>query len=290
MKKMIMLLMAGLLLTGVAYAQQDPDDPGIQDSLIIGCLQDHVDSSNSYQFRFVQIYAVCDDSVFYYNLPLKWIAPLGGVTCGTGTTYNFPLNQWDDAYDTVIASQNYVRQFGFCNLAPESHNPPLFTNGQRVHGWSLRFIIAPNTRSQLIVLDTTWDDRSGSVAFTNELGEIEITPGVQRGFMSTGVVGADEPATQIPAEFALMQNYPNPFNPETNIEFMLPKEQDVYLSVYNLLGQQVRTLVNARVEAGRHVAHWDGKNDNGTVVPSGVYFYRLYTPEFSQTNKMVMVR
>jgi hypothetical protein len=287
MKKLIMLLMAGLFMTGVAYSQ----DPGIQDSLIIVAQSgDHLDSLPIFQFKFVRIYAVTDDSIAYYNLPLKWDAPLGGVTCGPGTSYFPPILNWAIQYDTVISSQSYVRQFGFCDISENDHNPKLMTNGQRVHSWSLRFIISPNTPSQLVVFDTTWDDRNGSVSFSDEMGELVITPGFQRGFLSLGVVGVDEGVAQVPNEFALKQNYPNPFNPETNIEFNLPKEQDVYLSVFNLLGQQIRTLVDTKLEAGRHVAHWDGKNDNGVGVPSGVYFYRLYTPEFSQTNKMVLVR
>jgi hypothetical protein len=291
MKKLLMLLMASLFITGVAFAQQDPEDPGIQDSLIIGCLLSHVDSTNTYQFLPVQIYAVTDDSVMYYNLPLKWTAPFGGVSVGPGTQYNPPLSGWDEHYDTVVTSQNFVRQFGIANTGINSNNPPLLTNGQRVLGWSLRFIVAPNTRSQLVVLDTCYDDRLMSVMFSpSQLGEAEVTPGVQRGFFSIGRVAVDDNGAVIPNEFALEQNYPNPFNPETNIEFMLPKAQNVSLSVYNLLGQQIRTLVNSNLEAGRHVAHWDGKNDNGAAVPSGVYFYRIYTPEFAQTNKMVLVR
>jgi len=293
MKKLIMLLMAGLLITGIAYAQQDPEDPGRQDSLIIYCDTPHVDSTNTYQNRLIQIFARTDDSVYYYALPLKWTAPLGGISFGTGTLYYDPILHWDEHYDTVLTTEGFVRQFGFCNTREESDHAPLFTNYDRIHSWTLRLIIAPNTRSQWVRLDTCFDDRVGRVAFTNELGEIEITPGIMPCTLEVGhpeEQGINDDQTIIPDEYALLQNYPNPFNPETNIEFNLPREQDVSLSVYNLLGQQIRTLVNARVEAGRHVAHWDGQNEYGVAVPSGVYFYRLYTPEFSQTNKMILVR
>ncbi len=291
MKKLIMLLMAGLMLTGVAYAQQDPDDPGDQDSMIVVCVPNYVDSTNTYQPILVQVYAVTDDSMMYYNLPLRWIAPLGGFSpTGVNTQYQPPVSLWDVRFDTVRTTENYIRQFGIANMYVTSHNPPLLTNGNRTLMWALRFIVAPNTRSQIAYLDTTFDPVVGQTAFSDELGDIEITPGFSRGVLYIHPLGANDPVTQIPDEYALLQNYPNPFNPETNIEFNLPKEQDVYVSVFNLLGQQIRTLVNTRLEAGKHMTHWDGKNDNGVGVPSGVYFYRLYTSEFSQTNKMVLVR
>jgi hypothetical protein len=124
-----------------------------------------------------------------------------------------------------------------------------------------------------------WDD-----------GMTEYTPRFVAGSIRIRPVGVEEENEAIPHEFALKQNYPNPFNPETNVEFALPKEQDVSLVVYNLLGQEVKTLVNTRLAAGWHQAHWDGRNVQGSDVPSGVYFYRLYTPEFSQTSKMILLR
>jgi hypothetical protein len=287
MKQLATFLMVCLLVAGIAKAQ----DPGLQDSLIVSVINDHVDSSSQFQFRSCQIFAVTDDSVMFYNLPLRWNAPAGGVACGTGTQYFQPLLQWNEKYDTVMMSQNYVRQIGWADLGIDTlPHPPLLTNMQRVNAWTLRFSISPNTRSQLVTLDTCWDDRNGSVCFGLIGGLVQVNPAFQRGFMSIGVVGVDENEVSIPVEYALEQNYPNPFNPETNIEFSLPKEQDVSVSVFNLLGQQVRTLVNSRMAAGNHTVRWDGKNDNGANVPSGIYFYKMYTPEFSKTNKMVMVR
>jgi hypothetical protein len=121
-------------------------------------------------------------------------------------------------------------------------------------------------------------------------GMTEFDPKFVAGSLRIRPVGVEEGNEAIPHEFALKQNYPNPFNPETNVEFALPKEQDVSLVVYNLLGQEVKTLVNTRLAAGWHQAHWDGRNEQGSDVPSGVYFYRLYTPEFSQTSKMILLR
>lgn len=70
-----------------------------------------------------------------------------------------------------------------------------------------------------------------------------------------------------------LSNYPNPFNPETKIRFELPEPAQVSLIIYNLLGEEVRTLVNTDLEANFHTIRWDGKNDSGEEVPSGVYIY-----------------
>jgi hypothetical protein len=94
----------------------------------------------------------------------------------------------------------------------------------------------------------------------------------------------------IPATFALDQNYPNPFNPVTNIAFKLPKATDVNLVVYNILGQKIKTLVSKKLRAGSYSYTWNGLNDSGIRVPSGVYFYRIVTKNNSDIKKMVLVK
>jgi len=95
-----------------------------------------------------------------------------------------------------------------------------------------------------------------------------------------GVSGAG-----LPGSFALNQNYPNPFNPTTDIAFDLPKASQVELTVYNVLGQEVTTLVNGKLDAGTHVIMWDAGS-----VSSGVYFYRLQAENFSETKKMMLLK
>jgi hypothetical protein len=279
-----------MLLTGVSalYAQQDPDDPGIQDSLIIDVPDNHVDSSSSYQFRFVNINAVTDDSVIGLFLPVKWHTPLGGVTIGPGTVFSWPLNNWDHS-DTVILSLNYVRILAVaCSMGPPECDP-LFTNGQRLQIIALRLIIAPNAHSQLIVFDTTYDDRLGEVVFTDELGEIEITPAIQRGYLSVGSVGIGNDKG-LPESFTLAQNYPNPFNASTAIEFSLSAESDIELTIYDILGRNVLTLVSGRFEAGNHSIVWDGTDYSGRETQSGVYFYAFRAEGQIAINKMIMIK
>lgn len=94
----------------------------------------------------------------------------------------------------------------------------------------------------------------------------------------------------LPEGFNLSQNHPNPFNPETNIEFALPQGADVSLTVYNVLGREVRLLQSGWMAAGQHQVRFDGRDDNGAPLASGVYFYRLRAGTFEDTRKMVLLK
>lgn len=93
-----------------------------------------------------------------------------------------------------------------------------------------------------------------------------------------------------PQDFALAQNYPNPFNPSTMIQYELPRAVHVQLAIYNLLGEKVRTLIDEKESAGVKQITWDGRNDRGEAVSSGVYLYRLQVGEFVLTKKMALLR
>lgn len=94
----------------------------------------------------------------------------------------------------------------------------------------------------------------------------------------------------IPTSFALQQNYPNPFNPNTQISYDLPNDVNVVLKIYNMVGQEVRTLVNEQKTAGAYTATWDGRSNAGSKVASGVYLYVLRAGQFVQTKKMTLVK
>jgi len=92
------------------------------------------------------------------------------------------------------------------------------------------------------------------------------------------------------SQYPLAQNYPNPFNPETDISYNLPQGCHVKLSVFNIMGQKVRTLVDEYQTAGHKTVQWDGRDHIGEEVASGVYFYRLQAGEYSQVRKMLMLK
>ena len=107
------------------------------------------------------------------------------------------------------------------------------------------------------------------------------------GGVSDGITTA--PST-VPGSYKLDQNYPNPFNPSTMIKYSLPQSGIVKLVVYDVLGREVRTLVNGAMPAGAQETRWDGKNSNGQTVGSGIYFYKLTAGSFTATKKMTLIK
>ena len=131
--------------------------------------------------------------------------------------------------------------------------------------------------------DTTmwWRVRGESVCGAGAWSEI---------WQFTDVEELDDEEGNMPAGFALRQNYPNPFNPQTRIKYALAKATQVKIVIYNLLGQRVKTLVDERQTAGHQETLWDGKDEKGNEVASGIYFYQLKAGQFKQTRRMVLIR
>ena len=94
----------------------------------------------------------------------------------------------------------------------------------------------------------------------------------------------------IPNTFALLQNFPNPFNPSTEIRFQLPDNGYVELSIYNMAGQKVKSLISNNMEPGYHSVIWDGLSDTGTLVSTGMYFYRIQSGLNKDTRKMLFIK
>ena len=107
--------------------------------------------------------------------------------------------------------------------------------------------------------------------------------------VNTAVASADE-GSLLPSEYALFQNYPNPFNPSTQISFDVPNSEFVTLRVYNLLGQDVKMLINQSMAPGRYTVEWNGNDMLNNDVASGVYFYELRGESFISRKKMLLIR
>lgn len=95
---------------------------------------------------------------------------------------------------------------------------------------------------------------------------------------------------QVPDEYFVSQNYPNPFNPETTIQFQIPESQTIQLVIYSVTGQAVRTLIDQSFSKGKHKIKWDGKDDSGNLVSSGIYFYQLHGEKYTQIKKMLLTK
>jgi len=101
---------------------------------------------------------------------------------------------------------------------------------------------------------------------------------------------AESGPSEMPNTYSLAQNYPNPFNPSTTIEFNMADNGHVKVDVFNLLGQHVKTLLDGQAEAGFNQVQWDGTNNTGESVASGVYFYRLSADNYTETKKMTLLK
>lgn len=95
---------------------------------------------------------------------------------------------------------------------------------------------------------------------------------------------------EVPTSFRIEQNYPNPFNPETTIIYKIGDPGPVKVTIYNALGQQIRSLVDEIQDVGEYRVSWNGKNDRGVGVSSGIYFYRFETRGFQAVRKMTLLR
>jgi hypothetical protein len=105
---------------------------------------------------------------------------------------------------------------------------------------------------------------------------------------ATGV--ASQNVISVPRDFSLAQNYPNPFNPSTVIRFGLPTAEEVTLTIYNVLGQPVRALMNGKQAAGYHDVTWDSRDNAGNIVGPGMYLYNLKSSSISLTRKMLLIK
>ncbi|NWF88766.1 MAG: choice-of-anchor D domain-containing protein [Ignavibacteriaceae bacterium] len=97
-------------------------------------------------------------------------------------------------------------------------------------------------------------------------------------------------APELPIDYALFQNYPNPFNPTTNIRFSIPETNDVTISIFNALGEEIRTLTLGQVDRGTYSMKWDGRDNAGSYVSSGMYIYKMISGSFTKSLKMMFIK
>jgi len=196
------------------------------------------------------------------------------ASLGGGGTNNMRANLFFGGTDTSLTSLTplnatalVLHQASFYSSSPADTNVAYYVGQQINNGQKFRF------RIYAYYLSTSTSN--SKYIYTQNI----IVKG------TTTAATSVEATPEIPAQFELEQNYPNPFNPSTNISFSLNKEGMTKLVVYNLIGQEVATLLNRSMQAGNHSMKFDASN-----LPTGVYIYRLITPEQSLTKKMMLVR
>jgi len=109
-------------------------------------------------------------------------------------------------------------------------------------------------------------------------------------FSPSNSVGVDNRSETLPQGFALEQNFPNPFNPFTTLRYDLPEDALVNITIYDMMGRKVKTLINDQQTAGYRSLQWNATNDAGSPVSAGIYLYMIQAEEFSQTRKMVLLK
>ena len=139
--------------------------------------------------------------------------------------------------------------------------------GQPINEATVRFVV--NSTDGIDTVDVTGEDR---VLYVNRYD-----------YLSTE-------SDLLPTEYALHENFPNPFNPSTTLRFDLPYAGDVSLTIYNMLGQKVKSFDMRGIQAGKHTLRWNATNDLGEKVGTGVYLYQLQTKDFMKTRKMIFMK
>ncbi|MCH9007585.1 T9SS type A sorting domain-containing protein [candidate division KSB1 bacterium] len=126
----------------------------------------------------------------------------------------------------------------------------------------------------------------------SELSQLQATADAAQAAWDDFIVSVEPlSSATVPRQFALDQNYPNPFNPATEISYSLPRPAEVWLEIFNLLGQKVRSLLqHEKQAAGRCTVFWDGRDDFGRSAASGIYLYRITAGDFIRTMKMTLLK
>jgi len=225
---------------------------------------------------------------------LNWQAPLNAVS-QTDTSIVYSLSDLGSAVLDFSASPlHYTRASGHSLVVANQQNP-FYSFEVFRKKWSNK---ALTSVYGFVEVDTESDEKSVSVKFyemdssgssMEELYRITVT--------SKNATELTREPSEIPTSDLSSQSYPNPFNRETLIEYVLPQASEVVLTVYDVSGREVVTLVRSSQEAGSHTIHWNGKNDAGAQVTSGVYFYRIIAvsnrsrgESFSVTKKIVYMK
>ena len=152
--------------------------------------------------------------------------------------------------------------------------------------WKMNGVVIAQDRSFSLIPNKTWPISnlitgivSDGIAADSVVWQLQVLP-----------TKVSDPAMQMPDTYALHQNYPNPFNPSTEIRFELPSATFVRLTVHNIHGQMVKTLVSGMMQAGVHNITWNARDFSGNAVPSGIYYYTLRTKAFVQTRKLILIK
>lgn len=280
--KLLITLLTFLLIAALpTFAQDDQGDP---DSLIL--VTSVPDAANFDGTFVVELWCWNDVNwVMGVAVGFEWENENLILTSATNST-GWPFSY---LYNGTIGNSNTTKKFQFVSTALDTADALRGSTERKLLGtWN--FTLTTWDAGDYIFLDT--NEYEAGVEYTMESndgsGSVSYTPVWALGdgglFVRDPSDADDESEDLLPTTYSLKQNYPNPFNPETGIEFALPTSGAYKLTIFNVLGQVVKTFED-EAEAGWHKVSWDA-SDNG----SGVYFYRLTAGDFTDTKKMVFLK
>jgi len=222
----------------------------------------------------------------YGNTNRKW------VTVPAGCRMDPPSTVWDFGFlvtDGFVDTTGVDDMILFGGIANSGGLP----TGAMQHMFSLNFRpVSTSASVQNLSFDSIKVGDAGDWVFSDVNGST-FPPGFGGGMtfkVKSIDMAADDIAPVVPHSFALNQNYPNPFNPTTKVSFSVERKTDVNISIFNILGQKVFTLVSGTMDPGVYDREWPGTDQNGSQVASGIYFYKMTAGDFVQTRKMLLMR
>ncbi len=221
------------------------------------------------------------DAQWYFNIKAidnaGWSGPVASIgPFIIGPAPAAPDSLWC-AKDTVELAETFTLEW---NAVVGTESYKLFEDGVLAYeGTQTDFSLSCDEEREY-VYDLYTCNNCGCNDTTVQFTVIAVLP--------SAVEDIDHPS--LPTELTLQQNFPNPFNPTTRIEFALPRASFVTLDVYNIIGRQIRTLVNQRLTAGYKAVTWNGRDNSGNQVSSGMYLYRLRTDFGIETRKMLLLK
>ena|GEM_PF-3492478 len=201
-----------------------------------------------------------------------------GARLDEGTSYDsfrLPPVPPQGAFDIRFTGDTYMtKEFGGEILiqAAEEHFPLTL----KIEVPDDRTFVLTEFQGETIITEHMLDYQSELMLVNSEVDRLQL-----REYSATA---------EVPLQYSLSQNYPNPFNPVTTIQYQIPEQVSVRLEIYNMLGQQVRSLVNDVQEAGYYSVTWNGHNNTGQEVSSGLYLYRIQAGEFVETRKLILMK
>lgn len=273
-----------LLVPAVALASSGP---GRTDALNVGTPSMAASAVNpGTQLISVPLYLTNTQGLAAADIPLRFADPGDGVQLR-----EVKFDARIDNFDVKIANIDNEAKTVVIGLIPMAFDPskremspstgPIANmvfevTDPNLQSFTIQATTMDRPHHKMVWVFTDWSQKDPPLTSVEPVFEPVVVQVAQKGV--------------VPTSYALNQNYPNPFNPSTEIAFALPQTGHVTLTVYNILGQSVKTLVDEEMSAGPHQVTWDGTANGGSVAASGIYFYRIQANDFTATKKMTLLK